>query len=143
MGVTQFKTGVPGGGNTPADRYSVTGYLCKKMVHYLTSVPDNSAKISAYRYAFPIIRLADLYLMYSEASNEWKDAPDAAVYEYINLVRTSSGLKGVVDSWADHSIHPEKPLSSEGMREIIRRERLNELAFEGSRRSEEHTTELI
>src|SRR3546814_9690007 len=93
------------------------------MVHYLTSVPDNSAKISAYRYAFPIIPLADLYLMYSEASNEWKDAPHAAVYKYINLVRTRSGLTGVVDSWADHSIHPKKPLSREGMRVIIRQER--------------------
>src|SRR3546814_6454829 len=91
MGVTQFKTGVPGGGNTPADRYSVTGYLCKKMVHYLTSVPDNSAKISAYRYAFPIIRLADLYLMYSEASNEWKDAPRSEEHtsELQSLMRIS------------------------------------------------------
>lgn len=133
MWVTQFKTGVAGGGNTPSDRYAVTGYLCKKLVHYLTSVPDNNAQISAYRYAFPIIRLADLYLMYAEALNESKDAPDATVYEYIDLVRARSGLKGVQESWTNHSINPGKPLSREGMRTIIQRERLNELAFEGSR----------
>jgi hypothetical protein len=133
MWVTELKNGTPGGGITAIDRYSVTGYLCKKLLHYLTAVPDNSSKVSTYAYAFPIIRLADLYLMYSEALNEWKEAPDAAVYEYIDLVRARSGLKGVVESWNEHSIYPDKPLSRDGMRDIIHRERLNELAFEGSR----------
>lgn len=115
------------------DRHSSTGYLVKKLLHYMTSVPDNSAALSAYRYAFPLIRLADLYLMYAEALNEWKSAPDVEVYQYIDEVRARTGLKGVVESWENHSTTPEKPRTKEGMREIIHRERLNELAFEGPR----------
>lgn len=133
MYVTEMKTGKPGGGLSPIDRYSSTGYLCKKLIHYLTSVPDNSYNITTYRYAFPVIRLADIYLMYAEALNEWKSAPDAEVYEYIDLVRTRSGLQGVVESWQEHSAEPNKPSTKEGMRSIIQRERMNELAFEGAR----------
>lgn len=131
--VTELRFGKIGGGNTPSDRHSSTGYLCKKMIHYLSSVPDNSDQFTQHRYAFPIIRLADLYLMYSEALNEWKESPDDDVYEYIDKVRARTGLKGVVKSWKEHSLTPGKPADKEGMREIIRRERMNELAFEGIR----------
>ncbi|WP_019540100.1 RagB/SusD family nutrient uptake outer membrane protein [Proteiniphilum acetatigenes] len=123
----------PGGGVAPTERYSSTGYLCKKLTHYLTSVPEANSSITCYRYAFPIIRLADLYLMYAEVLNEVKATPDAEVYEYIDLVRARTGLEEVVESWQAHSLNPDKPSTKEGMREIIRRERLNELAFEGSR----------
>ena len=100
----------------------------------MTSVPEGSSgDISSYRYAFPIIRLADLYLMYAEALNEVKSSPDDEVYEYIDYVRKRSGLEEVKDSWSKYSKFPDKPLTQEGMREIIRKERLNELAFEGPR----------
>ncbi|MGV8093126.1 MAG: RagB/SusD family nutrient uptake outer membrane protein [Mangrovibacterium sp.] len=134
MWITEMKAGqlngMPG-----ANRYSITGYICKKLLHYQSTVPDNSSGFSVYNYAFPIIRLADLYLMYAEVLNEVKSTPDAAVYEYIDLVRARSGLAGVVESWRDHAVTgmKDKPLSQDGMREIIRRERLNELAFEGVR----------
>lgn len=131
--VTKLKFGNISGGNTPTDRHSSTGYLCKKMIHYLSSVPDNSDQFTQHRYAFPIIRLADLYLMYAEALNEWKATPDQEVYEYIDKVRARTGLEGVVKSWQKHSLTPDKPKNKEGMREIIRRERMNELAFEGVR----------
>jgi hypothetical protein len=41
----------------------------------------------------------------------------------------------VVESWSKYAIPEmaEKPLSQDGMREIIQRERMNELAFEGAR----------
>ena len=116
--------------------HSATGYLAKKMVHRTSSVGNVGAASSVnsfYRYAFPVIRLADLYLLYAEALNEVKSAPDAEVYEYIDLVRNRTGLEGVVDSWANYSTSPGKPLSKNGMREIIQRERMIELAFEGQR----------
>lgn len=128
---TIFKYGLVG--QTRYDKHSETGYLVKKVIHRLTSISDNSDTPSYYRYAFPVIRLADLYLMYAEALNEYKEAPDAEVYEYIDLVRNRTGLDGVVESWGNHSIDPEKPSTKEGMREIIHRERMNELAFEGAR----------
>lgn len=133
MWITEMKNGKAGGGNIPTERHSSTGYLCKKLVHYLTSVPNDNANITTYRYAFPIIRLADLYLMYAETLNESEDTPPADVYTYIDLVRKRTGLEGVIESWSKYSINPEKPLTQNGMREIIQQERLNELAFEGSR----------
>jgi len=113
--------------------HSVTGYLAKKMVHRRWALVMNSQSVTPFGYAFPVIRLADLYLLYAEALNEIKDIPDGDVYEYIDLVRARTGLDGVEDSWANHSIFPDKPLDKDGMREIIHRERLNELAFEGQR----------
>ena len=132
--VTEFRNGTLNGmSNT--QRSSYTGYLCKKLLHFRSGAVETSAFFSNYSYAFPVIRLADLYLLYAEALNEWKDAPDDEVYEYIDLVRARSGLKGVVDAWNDHAIAGKKnlPESKEGMRSIIRRERMNELAFEGAR----------
>ena len=118
------------GGN----RYSSTGYLCKKLINPVSST-NTSGGFSHERYPFPIIRLADLYLMYSEALNEVETAPTAEVYKYIDSVRKRTGLKGVVESWSNHAIASQKnkPATKEGMRGIIRRERLNELAFEGIR----------
>lgn len=133
MWVTYLQAGKVGGGANPVQRYPSTGYICKKMLHFRSAVPDNSNSFSQWRYAFPIIRLADLYLMYAEALNETLPAPTDEVYQYIDLVRERTGLKGVVESWRDHAIDANKPLSKEGMQEIIRRERLNELAFEGVR----------
>jgi hypothetical protein len=120
--------------NSTNGRGNSTGYLCKKVIHYQSNIPENSTSYSRYRYAFPFIRLADLYLMYAEALNEaGETTPAPDVYTYIDLVRERTGLGGVVESWRDHSIEPNKPLTKEGMREIIHRERLNELAFEGIR----------
>ncbi|MDR3246855.1 MAG: RagB/SusD family nutrient uptake outer membrane protein [Prevotellaceae bacterium] len=112
------------------DRYSVTGYNCKKLISYMSSLSGGS--YSNYAYAFPIIRLADLYLMYAESLNEYQ-GPGAEVYSYIDTVRKRSGLNGVVESWRDYAIESTKPLNKDGLRDIIYRERLIELAFEGSR----------
>ncbi len=110
----------------------VTGYLVEKVISRLTGYAPGATSVTYYRYTFPIIRLADLYLMYAEALNE-SQGPVDEVFEYVDLVRQRSGLNGIIESWADHSLIPEKPNSKEGMREIIRRERMIELAFEGHR----------
>ena len=118
-------------GRITSEDYSYTGYLNKKVCSYKTSVTDNG--LSTERYAFPIIRLADLYLMYAEALNETLSSPNSDVYTYIDLVRERAGLDGVKESWQKYSKYPEKPNTKTGMREIIRMERLNELACEGKR----------
>src|SRR5699024_8319837 len=86
-----------------------------------------------HNYHFPLIRLEDLYLLYSEALNEMKSQPDGEVYEWIDKVREHAGLKGVVSSWQNASRYPNAPGSKEQMRKIIQKERLIELAFEGQR----------
>ena len=63
--------------------------------------------------------------------NESKDAPDAEVYKYVDIVRERAGLKGVVESWQKYSNQANKPSTKVGMREIIQRERKIELACEG------------
>jgi len=135
LNVTKFRLGECSA-YPAASRYSSTGYLVKKLINYQTSVSTSSndyADFYEYRYAWPIIRLGDLYLLYAEALNEMKDAPDAEVYEYIDIIRARSGLKGVVESWSNYSTNPNKPSTKDGMREIIQRERTIEMAFEGKR----------
>ncbi len=109
--------------------YSATGYGIKKLVHPYSVVGNTT--YTNYEYAFPMIRLADLYLLYAEALNEVKDIPDDEVYYYIDKVRERASLGGVVESWANYSSVPSKPSTKTGMRDIIHQERLNELAFEG------------
>lgn len=114
---------------------SSLGYLVKKIVPFEASATqgDPNKAYTAYDYRFPLIRLADLYLLYSETLNESKAQPDEEVYRWIDLVRENAGLNGVVASWENHAKNPNKPKTQAGMRDIIRRERLIELAFEGQR----------
>jgi hypothetical protein len=134
MWTVELKAGSLNGDLQPG-RYSPTGYVCKKLTGYRSTFSDNASSTSGiYAYSFPIIRLADLYLMYAEALNEY-EGPTAEAYLYTDMVRERSGLKGVVESWRDHAVSGKEnyPATQEGLREIIRRERLNELAFEGIR----------
>ncbi|MDR1121392.1 MAG: RagB/SusD family nutrient uptake outer membrane protein [Dysgonamonadaceae bacterium] len=110
------------------DIHIPTGFFIKKLVN-----PDLpvSGQYSGKRYSFPLIRLPDLYLLYAEALNEI-NGPVPEVYQWIDTVRRRAGLNDVVPSWAQSS-NPGKPSSKEGLREIIRQERLIELAFEGQR----------
>lgn len=119
------------------DNYSITGFFAKKLVNYKLVMTQANHTGSTVTYAFPIIRLADLYLLYAEALNECKAAPDNEVYEYIQYVRDKAGLdketEGLVKTWETYSNAPDKVKTKIGMREIIRRERLIELSFEGQR----------
>lgn len=114
--------------------YSITGFFSKKLVHYENIISLQGSTIKGY--SFPIIRLSDLYLMYSEALNETKAAPDAEVYEYIQRVRTRAGLDAggdILNTWQMYSTNPSKPMTKDGMRKIIHQERMIELALEGHR----------
>ncbi len=115
--------------------FSTGSYLPKKIIPFESSASQGNAayRYTAHPYHFPLIRLSDLYLLYSEALNEVKDQPDAEVYYWIDQVREHAGLKGVEESWANASLNPDKPASKSGMREIIRQERIIELAFEAQR----------
>ena len=127
------KAGAPSGKNG-FEIYSITGYFAKKLVHYENIISLQGSTIKGY--SFPIIRMADLYLNYAEVLNETKDSPDAEVYEYIQRVRHRAGLdigSDLVSTWTQYSSNPGKPTTKEGMRDIIRQERMIELALEGHR----------
>lgn len=122
-------------GQRSPNLYSITGYFAKKLVNYKSEVPQSGSTIFE-EYPYPIIRLADLYLMRAEALNESVEGEGnipQEVYDCLDLIRKRSGLQGVKDSWANYSTSPEKALSKSGLREIIRQERGIELALEGSR----------
>lgn len=117
-------------GITRTDCYIITGYFPKKLVNYQTIL--NSSSTTARYYVWPIIRLADLYLLYAEALNEATGPNDESI-RMLNMVRERSGLKGIKESWDQFSKTPNKYKTQEGLREIIRRERTIELMFEGER----------
>jgi starch-binding outer membrane protein, SusD/RagB family len=109
--------------------WNETGYFIKKLVHWESTT---NSRVSWKRYPWPEVRMADLYLLYAEALNEVEPASMRAI-EYVDKVRKRAGLKGVVESWSKFSTNPGKYASQFGLREIIHRERLIELAFEGHR----------
>lgn len=109
--------------------WNETGYFIKKLVHW-ESVTNQ--RTTWKQYPWPEIRLADLYLMYAEALNEVQGGSTMAI-EYVDKVRERAGLNGVVASWTTYSKNPGKFATQEGLRQIIQRERMIELAFEGQR----------
>jgi len=126
----QAKFGQYAGGK-PANGYSSTGYWPKKLVN-VNNVYSATVNYTVTPYPSPIIRLADLYLLYAEALNEYY-GPTDEVFQYIDLVRKRAGLKPVKEAWQQFSSNPGKPDTPEGTRAIIHQERAIELAFEGVR----------
>jgi hypothetical protein len=110
--------------------YSATGYSAKKM-HSFKNAQTTTGHTSEF-FPFPIMRLANLYLMYVEALNEYS-GPAPEVFTYLDLIRDRAGLQGVKESWSAFSNRPGKPDTKDGLRDIIHQERTIELAFEGKR----------
>ena len=129
--VIQSKQGEVSGKSSDI-RYCKSGYFVKKTINFQTTQSSSGAE-SVSKYPWPVMRLADLYLLYAEALNESMATPDESVYEYIDKVRARAGLEGVLESWANWSNVPDKPKTQAGMRAIIHQERMIELAFEGPR----------
>lgn len=122
----------PGGrGSQHTTDFYWTGIAVKKLVHPESGTGHWARVI---KFPYPIIRLSDLYLMYAEAYNEYH-GPEAPAFEYLNRVRATSGLLPIEEVWSDGNIvkTPDKHLTKEGLRDIIQRERLIELSFEGHR----------
>ena len=117
--VLQAKKGQLGAGQVQGATSS-TGYFTKKFVHWESGFGNTTTGV--VEYAWPEIRLAEVYLMYAEALNE-AEGPVSEVHYYLNEIRKRAGLGTVEDSWTKYSKNPTKPDTKEGMREIIRRER--------------------
>ncbi|MEY8611371.1 RagB/SusD family nutrient uptake outer membrane protein [Parabacteroides segnis] len=111
-----------------SESFSITGYGAKKMHSFKDAMTANDYSVEYY--PFPIMRMADLYLLYAEALNEYS-GPSGEVYKYVDMIRERAGLEGVQASWAKYSISPSKVSTKEGLRDIIQREREIELVFEG------------
>ena len=116
----------------------VTGFFPKKHFPIQATWTGTNSFIgaSATWYPWPMIRLSDLYLLYAEAINE-AEGPNGAhsedLFKYINAVRERAKIPDVKTAWDTYSNSPGYYNTKVGMRAIIHRERLNELAFEGQR----------
>ncbi len=119
---------------TNSEMQNHTGYWLKKHLNSELQTQTYLSSVSSPEQGHIVMRLAELYLMASEAANEYyvqpSADPDNNVYKWINLVRERAGIPSVEESWgqiAASDLHTTK----EGMRSIIRREWDIEFAFEG------------
>lgn len=116
----------------------VTGFFPKKHFPIQATWTGNNTFTGSGTtwYPWPMIRLSDLYLLYAEAINE-AEGPNGAhrddLFKYINAVRERAKIPDVKTAWDTYSNSPGYYNTKVGMRAIIHRERLNELAFEGQR----------
>lgn len=120
-------------------RTGVTGYWPKKLVNFESVISTSGTSgYTIKSYPWPVIRLADLYLMYAEALNEaygpeGTGEPFGSPYTWINKVRQRAGIPTVEDAWEYYAIHKSYYKQQSTLRDIIHQERLIELAFEGHR----------
>lgn len=118
-----------GGGNGITDGWATGkpgtnpwGYNVRK---FLSPSYDRNSGSGTGTRNFPIFRLAEIYLSYAEAMNEYLDAPDQSVYQYLNMVRNRVAMPAL-------PVLPEDETKA-GMRKRIQNERRVEFAFESHR----------
>ncbi len=113
-----------GSGPMTSNNYPPTGYLNLKFID-----PTLATTSGAWgNLSWPMIRYADILLMYAEALIEY----DCVTYEKEildawNKVRSRAGVDNIEE------VYPEIKGNVELMRKYIRRERMVELCFEGHR----------
>jgi hypothetical protein len=95
-----------------------SGYVFRKFVRNYEGLGRSEGD-----YAFPVMRLADVYLMYAEASNEVSGPLQDAV-DVVNLVRKRGNLPALA---------PAKYASASLFFSAIEQERIVELVGEGQR----------
>ncbi len=74
-------------------------------------------------------RLAEIYLNYAEACNEKPNREPKEALKYLNAVRNRVGLNNIEEAYPEYKFETNK----EALRQMIRKERQVELAFEGHR----------
>ena len=97
---------------------SVYGYVFRKFLRNYGGLGRSEGD-----YAYPVMRLADVFLMYAEATNEIS-GPQADAIELVNKIRHRGNLPALA---------PEKTASKEAFFSAIEQERIIELLGEGQR----------
>lgn len=80
-------------------------------------------------YFYWYFRLAEIYLNYAEACNEKPNREPAEALKYLNLVRERAGLNKLEEAYPEYNFMSDQS----ALREMIHKERMIELAFEGHR----------
>ncbi len=108
--------------NDPAGAYTIRPYVKK----YWDRVAEPQGNGSSND--FPVIRYADVLLMYAEAENELDQTGPA--HQYINMVRKRARFNGT--SYAN-AVPDYVGLSKDQFRSAVLKERMMEFVFEGHR----------
>ncbi len=117
----------------PTDRVNITGYWIKKHIHFQNYFTDDKLNGSTEPLApYPKMRLAEIYLMQAEANNE-AYGPSDKVYEALDKIRIRAGIPPIREAWNLYAYNPSTIETKEGLRDVIRQERMIELCFEGQR----------
>nr|WP_262914187.1 RagB/SusD family nutrient uptake outer membrane protein [Portibacter lacus] len=131
---TMMYGGSDGGYNSSqhSTDFIATGIGVKKFVH---PESKSGAWQRTIKFPYPIIRMADLYLMKAEILNEYNGGPSQEAYDAINKVRRRAGIPDVEAVWSNNDLVNtlNKHTTQEGFRDIVLQERGIELAFEGQR----------
>ena len=98
---------------------SNSGYVFRKFVRNYAGQGRSDGDFN-----WPVIRLADVFLMYAEAINEVNNGPDQKAIELLNSIRYRAKLPPLTD---------EKTASKEEFFKAIEQERIVELLAEGQR----------
>lgn len=102
--------------------YSTSGYSVRKYCDpTLNTVGNQWGTLT-----FPLARLGEIYLNYVEALNEY-DPSNSDILVYLNQIRQRAGVPDI------ETAYPSAVGNQQQMRELIRRERRVELAFENHR----------
>ena len=122
--VTFHKTGNSPYTNLTADNTKV-GYLWRRFLK-----PDQDYQNNQWgEFFWFYYRLAEIYLNYAEACNEKPSREPAESLKYINLIRERAGLNKLEEAYPEINFLSDQ----EALRQMIRKERMIELAFEGHR----------
>ena len=123
--ITRVGVGSPNEIDTSSDSdVTNTGYYTRKTIDESVNGADN-LQMSNGMANYIFFRYADVLLMYAEASLEAGDKPTAI--EYLDMVRTSGdNMPSINDTYP-------QGITENQLREIIRRDRRIELAFEDKR----------
>lgn len=111
-----------GRGNRTDQLYAISGFGNKKWCR-----PEFQGAMIDYPMA--LFRMGELYLNYAEALVELERLDEAKTY--LDKIRERAGIPTVDEAWNNYSNNPGFQNTKEGMREIVRQERMNELYFEG------------
>ncbi len=90
-----------------------TGIACRKWGL------DRGAELKGHVIQWPFLRIAELYLTYAEALNEYHRGPNSTAYSYVNQVRARVGLGGLKEG-----------MNQEQFRAAVLRERACEFGYE-------------
>lgn len=105
--------------------YSRTGYFLRKYM----DVDLNPTTAVTVPNCYPILRYADILLLYAEALNESEGPEAAGVAEAIDQVRSRAGMPGLVQTFAKRGW----AMTQDNVRKFLMNERRVEFAFEEQR----------